>query len=92
MKKGEIVFFGAATLFFGFMLIQATGLVGQGRAGEIGSGLWPLLALGASAVLSVVLLVASIRKSRRAEPAAAAPTSATLAESRDRKSVVWERV
>lgn len=88
MKKGEIVFFAAATLFFGFMLIQATGLVGQGRAGEIGSGLWPLLALGASAVLSVVLLAASIRKSRRAEPAAAAPTPATLAESRRQRTTV----
>jgi putative tricarboxylic transport membrane protein len=81
MKKGEVVFFGICVAFFGFMLTQATGLMGQGRAGEIGSGLWPLLALGASAVLSVVLLASSIQKARRAAPAEA-PTAEALAEKR----------
>lgn len=81
MKKGEIIFFGICVAFFGLMLIQAIGLMGQGRPGEIGSGLWPLLALGASAVLSVVLLVSSIQKSRRAAPAEA-PTAEALAEKR----------
>lgn len=87
MKKGEIVFFGACSAFFGFMLIQAVGLMGQGRAGEIGSGLWPFLALGASAALSVVLLAASIQKSRRAAPAEA-PTAEARAERRRQRITV----
>jgi putative tricarboxylic transport membrane protein len=87
MKKGEIVFFAISTAFFGFMLIEATGLMGQGRAGEIGSGLWPLLALGASALLSIVLLLSSIQKSRRAAPAEA-PTAEALAEKRRRRVTV----
>ncbi|MCU0559748.1 MAG: tripartite tricarboxylate transporter TctB family protein [Desulfobacterales bacterium] len=88
MKKGEIVFFGASTAFFGFMLIQAIGLMGQGRPGEIGSGLWPFLALGASAVLSVVLLAGSIQKYRRAAPAAEMPTPEALAEKRRQRLTV----
>jgi putative tricarboxylic transport membrane protein len=87
MKKGEIVFFGVCAAFFGFMLIEAIGLMGQGRAGEIGSGLWPLLALAASAVLSVVLLLSSIQKSRRAAPAEA-PTAEALAEQRRQRLTV----
>lgn len=87
MKKGEVVFFGVCVAFFGFMLIQAVGLMGQGRPGEIGSGLWPLLALGASAVLSVVLLVSSIQKSRRAAPTEM-PTADALAEKRRQRTTV----
>jgi hypothetical protein len=62
MKKGEIIFSVACVVFFGFMLTQTFDLLGQGRAGEVGSGLWPFLALIAATLLSVLMLVQSIRK------------------------------
>jgi putative tricarboxylic transport membrane protein len=65
MKKGEIVFFGVCVAFFGFMLYEALDLAGRGRSGEMGSGFWPLIALGASTLLSVALLGASVQKFRR---------------------------
>jgi putative tricarboxylic transport membrane protein len=65
MKTGEIVFFAVCVAFFGFMFYEGLDLAGQGRPGEIGSGLWPLLALGASFLFSVALLVGSLRKARR---------------------------
>lgn len=43
------------------MFYEALDLAGQGRRGEIGSGLWPLIALGASALFSVALLISSIK-------------------------------
>ena len=64
MKKGEIVFFAICVAFFGFMFYEGLDLAGQGRAGEIGSGLWPLLAIGASALFSVALLISSVKKYR----------------------------
>ena len=88
MKKGEIVFFGCCVAFFGFMLVEALGLMGEGRPGEIGSGTWPLLALGASTGLSVLLLVASIKKSRRAAEPAAAPAPEARAEVRRQRITV----
>lgn len=63
MKKGEILFFAVCVAFFGFMFYEALDLAGQGRRGEIGSGLWPLIALGASMLFSVALLISSIKKS-----------------------------
>jgi uncharacterized membrane protein (DUF485 family) len=64
MKKGEIVFSGACVAFFGFMLYETFDLLGQGRAGEMGSGLWPFLALSVSLVLSLSMLIVSIKKYR----------------------------
>ena len=64
MKKGEIVFFAICVAFFGFMFYEGLDLAGQGRAGEIGSGLWPLLAIGASALFSIALLISSVKKYR----------------------------
>ena len=64
MKKGEIVFFAICVAFFGFMFYEGLDLAGQGRVGEIGSGLWPLIAIGASALFSVALLISSVRKYR----------------------------
>lgn len=75
--KGEIVFFAVCVAFFGFMGSQAVALMGEGRAGEIGSALWPLVSLAASLGLSAVLLVqagrrpkASAAEKKPADPAA----------------------
>jgi len=64
--RGEIIFFAGCLLFFGFMFHEALGQVGHGRAGEVGSGLWPLLALGACTVLSGARLAFILLKSRQA--------------------------
>lgn len=64
MKKGEIIFFGICVAFFGFMFYEALDLTGRGRSGEMGSGFWPLIALGISVLLSLVLLISSVRKFR----------------------------
>jgi putative tricarboxylic transport membrane protein len=66
MKKGEIVFSGVCVIFFGFMLFETIDLLGQGRPGEVGSGLWPFMALAVSMVLSLLMLIQSIRKNRAA--------------------------
>jgi len=65
MKKGEIVFFAVCVAFFGFMFYDGLDLTSHGRSGEIGSAFWPLIALGASALFSVVLLISSVKKFRR---------------------------
>ena len=62
MKKGEIVFFAVCVAFFSFMFYDGLDLRSHGRSGEIGSGLWPLMALGASLLFSVVLLISSVKK------------------------------
>ena len=66
MKRGEIVLSAVCVGFFGFMLSQTFELLGQGRAGEVGSGLWPLMALLVSIALSLLMLVSSIKKSMAA--------------------------
>jgi putative tricarboxylic transport membrane protein len=65
MKKDEIVFFAVGVVFFSVMLYESLALLGRGRFGEMGSGLWPLIALGVCTVLSLVLLISSIQKYRR---------------------------
>ncbi len=87
MKKNETVFFGICVAFFGFMTYQAVTLLGQGRAGEIGSGLWPLLASGISTLLSVVLLLNSLRKPSREKEARETPNPETETEQRRRITV-----
>jgi putative tricarboxylic transport membrane protein len=89
MKKSEIVFFAICVAFFGFMFYEGLDLAGQGRSGEIGSGLWPLIALGASALFSVALLISSINKYRgEAEGAAAERTPEAVAEKRQQRVTV----
>ena len=66
MKKGEIVFSAVCVAFFGFMLTQTFELLGQGRVGEVGSGLWPFMALLVSIILSVLMLISSIKNSMAA--------------------------
>ncbi|MCU0604116.1 MAG: tripartite tricarboxylate transporter TctB family protein [Desulfobacterales bacterium] len=87
MKKGEIVFFAVCVAFFGFMFCEGLDLAGQGRAGEIGSGLWPLIALGASALFSVALLISSVKKSR-GEGAAEERTPEAVAETQRQRVTV----
>jgi putative tricarboxylic transport membrane protein len=87
MKKGEIVFFVICVAFFGFMFYEGLDLAGQGRSGEIGSGLWPLLALGASALFSVALLISSVKKSRR-EGAAEERTPEAISETKRQRVIV----
>ena len=66
MKKGEIVFSGVCVAFFGFMLFETLDLLGQGRPGEVGSGLWPFMSLSVSLVLSALMLIAAVKKHRAA--------------------------
>ncbi len=86
MKKGEIIFCIGCILFFGFMLVETLELLGQGRPGEVGSGLWPFMALLISLVLSILLLISNLRS--RTGEAPAAPTPEAAAEkARARRTV-----
>ena len=87
MKKGEIVFFAICVAFFGFMFYEGLDLAGQGRAGEIGSGLWPLLAIGASALFSIALLISSVKKFRR-EGTTEDRTPEAIAEKKKQRLIV----
>ena len=89
MKKGEIVFSGVCVAFFGFMLFETFDLLGQGRPGEVGSGLWPFMALSVSLVLSLLMLIASVKKSRAAAGKAPPELSAeAVAEKRRQRTTV----
>jgi putative tricarboxylic transport membrane protein len=88
MKTGEIVFFAVCVAFFGFMFYEGLELAGQGRPGEIGSGLWPLFALGASFLLSAALLVASLRKARRDVGSTEDETPESIAEKKRQRVTV----
>jgi len=87
MKKGEIVFFAVCVAFFSFMFYDGLELRSHGRSGEIGSGLWPLIALGASALFSVVLLISSVKKFLR-EGAAEDLTPEAAAEKKRQRVTV----
>jgi putative tricarboxylic transport membrane protein len=82
MKKGEIIFSAVCIAFFGFMLFETFELLGQGRPGEVGSGLWPFMALAISTLLSVLMLISNIRKSKAAGPGAQGLTAEAVAEKR----------
>jgi len=87
MKQGEIVFFAVCVAFFSFMFYDGLELRSHGRSGEIGSGLWPLIALGASAPCSVVLLISSGKKFLR-EGAAEDLTPEAAAEKKRQRVTV----
>jgi hypothetical protein len=82
MKKGEIIFSVVCIAFFGFMLFETFELLGQGRPGEVGSGLWPFMALAISTLLSVLILIANIRKSKAGGPGAQELTAEAIAAKR----------
>jgi putative tricarboxylic transport membrane protein len=89
MKKGEIVFSGVCVAFFGFMLSQTFELMGQGRAGEVGSGFWPLLSLAAATALSAVWLIKNLAAYLRGKPRdTRAPSLEAIADARDRQRKV----
>jgi hypothetical protein len=87
MKKGEIVFFAVCVAFFGFMFYDGLDLTTHGRSGEIGSAFWPLIAIGASGLLSVVLLISSIKKFRQEGAAEEQTPEATAEKKRQRITV-----
>jgi hypothetical protein len=82
MKKSEIIFSAVCIAFFGFMLFETFELLGQGRPGEVGSGLWPFMALAISTLLSVLMLVSNIRKYKAAGPGVQELTAEAIAEKR----------
>lgn len=88
MKKGEIVFFAACVAFFGFMFYEGLDLATHGRAGEIGSGLWPLMAIGASLLFSAALLIGSLQKARRDLGTAEDETPEAIAEKKRQRVTV----
>ncbi len=88
MKKGEIVFFAVCVAFFGLMFYEGVDLATHGRAGEIGSGLWPLISLGASFLFSVALLIASLKKARRELAGAEDETPEAIAEKKRQRVIV----
>jgi putative tricarboxylic transport membrane protein len=89
MKKGEIIFSTVCVAFFGFMLTQTFELMGQGRAGEVGSGFWPLLSLMAATALSAVWLVRNLAAYAREKPMAISePSPAAIPGARDRRRKV----
>jgi putative tricarboxylic transport membrane protein len=87
MKKGEIIFCVGCIVFFGFMLFETFELLGQGRPGEVGSGLWPFVSLLVCLVLSIMLLLSNLRAARSAA-APEAPTPETAAERRRARTTV----
>jgi putative tricarboxylic transport membrane protein len=82
MKKGEVIFSAVCIAFFGFMLFETFELLGQGRPGEVGSGLWPFMALAISTLLSILILIANIRKYKAGGPGAQELTAEAIAEKR----------
>jgi hypothetical protein len=78
MKRIELMVAGLFTVFFGFMMRQTWELIGEGRAGEMGSGFWPALVLAAAGILSLGLFLSRLMRlkrpgsspAKRAEPSA----------------------
>ncbi len=87
MKKGEIVFSAVCVVFFGFMLTQTFDLLGQGRPGEVGSGLWPFMALSVSLALSLLMLIAGIKRYRSAGREGTPDLSAEAAAEKRRQRI-----
>lgn len=65
MKKDEIVANVVIIGFFIFMLGNSFKLHQIKRFGEVGSGFWPILALSAATILSVILLISNLKKYQR---------------------------
>jgi putative tricarboxylic transport membrane protein len=65
-KRGEVIFFGLSSAFFLFMSFEALGQLGHGRPGEMGSGVWPLIALSACLGLSGLQVYLSWKSSAKA--------------------------
>jgi len=72
MKRAEITAGGVCIVFFSFMLIQGFEIFEVRRAGEVGSGFWPVVSLVACLGLSIAWLATTVIEARRAaiQPAA----------------------
>ncbi len=84
MKRGEMAFSAASAAFFAFFLWQSLKLFGQGRPGEVGSGLWPFMSLAAATLLSLAMLISNIRSARQDSGRAGQPETAEEAAERSR--------
>ena len=62
MKRDEIIVNVVIISFFIFMLINSFKLHEIRRFGEMGSGFWPILILSTAILLSILLLVSTIKK------------------------------
>ena len=89
MKKGEIVLSAFCVAFFSFMFYEAFQLHGVRRFGEVGSGFWPMLSLGASILLSAGWLVSVLATSSKATGTVVeGPTPEMIAEAWARRKKV----
>lgn len=89
MKKGEIALSLVCVVFFSFMFYEAIDLRAVGRFGEVGSGFWPMLALGASILLSLGWLISSLARHPGGNGAALEEaTPEAIAEAWDRRRKV----
>jgi putative tricarboxylic transport membrane protein len=65
MKRDEIIANVVLLAFFIFMLMNSFKLHEIRRFGEMGSGFWPILALSAATLFSIILLISNLRKYQR---------------------------
>jgi putative tricarboxylic transport membrane protein len=91
MKRGKIVGNLVVVAFFLFFLLDSLKLHEVRRFGEMGSGFWPILVLFLATLLSGILLISSLRETKRnkggKEPEAA-PSLEEAAARKDQKKVV----
>ncbi len=62
MKRDELVANGVAVVFFGVMLLYTFKMHGVKRVGDMGGEFWPIIILSLAVILSIALLITSIRK------------------------------
>lgn len=60
MKKDEMAISALCALFFAFMLVKSLALLGQGRAGEVGSGFWPVASLSGALAMSLIWMFKNV--------------------------------
>jgi putative tricarboxylic transport membrane protein len=71
------------------MFYEALELRGVGRFGEVGSGFWPLLSLGFATILSLLWLIANLRKfSKKKQETEKKPVPESAAETWSRRKKV----
>jgi putative tricarboxylic transport membrane protein len=85
MKKAEITTGAVCVVFFSLMLMQGFELIGVGRAGEVGSGFWPVMSLTACLGLSIVWLIKTVVESKKAG------TKSTETQTPEELAAAWVR-
>lgn len=86
MKKDEVAANFVIIAFFVFMLYDSFKLHKVQRFGDVGSGFWPILALSAASILSIILLISSFKKYQRTKKQAPGEASRSPAAETDLKS------